>query len=101
MKHTPGPWVAPKEQGNLILPKRNWEDQQIGAIANGMQILVYPCDTMETEANARLIAAAPDLLEACKWAHQFLVSRKDIPPVGEAAQIFDLIAAAIAKAEGK
>ena len=54
--HTPGPWVKDRYQ-QLIA-------------ANGKQVGVWGCGISwvsrdgEAEANARLIAAAPDLLEA-------------------------------------
>lgn len=58
LKHTPGPW------------KLGYSE------TFGHQVLIqteYPCDSTRiilaqshNEANARLIAAAPDLLEACK-----------------------------------
>jgi hypothetical protein len=41
-------------------------------VSKDMQtIAIIPCiNEEEGQANARLIAAAPDLLEACKWASQ-------------------------------
>jgi hypothetical protein len=53
-QHTPGPWCV---KGAAILPEApsfNW----IGS--------VQASNMPEWEANARLIAAAPDLLEACQ-----------------------------------
>lgn len=61
MKHTPGPWVvdpAVRQGFTVYAPKEGFivgtqdEEGRYGAI--------------ESEANARLIAAAPDLLEALK-----------------------------------
>ena len=67
-KHTPGPWT--------ICPTIN---ERIGIIGDGVQIAtVHPTDDItasyfpglrsseEIAANARLIAAAPELLEACR-----------------------------------
>lgn len=56
-KHTPGPWAA-----NPIVT-------QVDAMSDMLPIcqLLWPTDQRseeETEANARLIAAAPDLLHA-------------------------------------
>ncbi|MGC1273212.1 MAG: hypothetical protein WBC44_05855 [Planctomycetaceae bacterium] len=68
VKHTPGPLIAVKgiddepERWTVVVdgPKQ-W---LVATIENGA-----PGDTLETEgANARLFAAAPDLLAACKEA---------------------------------
>lgn len=84
-KHTPGPWYA-TPQGS-----RGFE---IGEVEIGMVIADGPGDP-EAEANARLIAAAPDLFEAAKALEK---CRRDKGWIGPA---LDQIAAAIAKAEGK
>ena len=60
MKHTKGPWMI-KHDGDAI---------QIGQIKSGRFIaMALPCEsdvaTEEDYANAQLIAAAPELLEAC------------------------------------
>lgn len=65
----------------------------------------------ETEANARLIAAAPDLLKAAKYAHAVLDELSSITPEavdpgtwnegGDGFGAFMALRAAIAKAEGK
>lgn len=68
-KHTPGPWVARQEF------KNRW---RIEAMPNGPDfvplsvglacttVLEAGVDDSSTEANARLIAAAPDLLSALR-----------------------------------
>jgi hypothetical protein len=70
-QHTPGPW---QPAGCTVYQADTWRD---GNNLGGRQIArAYPCpiefpDVLPTEedlANARLIAAAPDLLEACKMA---------------------------------
>lgn len=81
-EHTPGPWEAlpPAKLG------KHWRVAQRGMLGGGgvlgsataMWLIAViengaPGDTLETEeANARLIAAAPDLLAACErllpWA---------------------------------
>ena len=53
----------------------------------------------EYEANARLIAAAPDLLEAAKAAVLVLQAANRI--TGKGANAVAALCAAIAKAEGK
>lgn len=93
-KHTPGPWQhsvklsgSENHRGFRILTADGW------ALAD-----VQPADEdgIEGEANARLIAAAPDLLEALKrivgWDAAGLALTED-----HAAQA----CAAIAKAEGE
>lgn len=59
MKHTPGPWRVSEKYPNLIVaidPDTGATDQ----LASACQIM------REWKANARLIAAAPDLLAAAK-----------------------------------
>lgn len=88
-KHTPGPWgfynLTP---GNLVVETR--EGRRIADVA-GIDF--------EADANARLIATAPDLLEAASWARDILVQLKD---AGHSVEI-ELTACerAIAKAEGR
>lgn len=59
----------------------------------------------KTKANARLIAAAPDCYDACRWAHDSLV--RALGDCGLTGKEIDghativAIRAAIAKAEGK
>jgi len=56
MTHTPGPWTTKAVHG---LP-----DEEFTAVIGGdVEICILP---PSGEANARLIAAAPDLLEALK-----------------------------------
>ncbi len=55
-KHTPGPWGISKIGNNY--------DQYMIQAKGGERI----CNTVEGKDNARLIAAAPELLEACETA---------------------------------
>lgn len=57
MSHTPGPWTA---EGSIIGADRTVVAYRVNRPAGGNQRV--------EDANARLIAAAPDLLEACKLA---------------------------------
>lgn len=78
--HTPGPWYA----------EESWVLKDIGDRA--YHITKCADWSEETEANAHLIAAAPDLLEALKGVLR----------VADRATVeFDAARAAIAKAEGK
>ena len=61
-KHTPGPWGA--DDNGDIYAKRNGVNEQI---AFALYDLAYPEHAEwgdEAKANARLIAAAPDMLDA-------------------------------------
>ena len=87
MTHTPGPWrhenYSARQDYDIVGP--NGEDLAfVNPTDGGDDPIVYP-----VEANARLIAAAPDLLEALK-AVVSVADRKTIE--------FDLAHAAIAKA---
>ena len=61
--HTPGPWIVQKEDVSIyagsirVADVRGW---------GGLQY--KPDGAEEMDANARLIAAAPDLLGALCWA---------------------------------
>lgn len=103
-KHTPGPWFVEQNEKTPIYVSPVARHEQI-AICNVMVIDEDPDDDSgewfngdQTKANARLIAAAPDLLEALElMASDYM--RKD--GLG-----FDLIASsmmfkAIAKARGE
>lgn len=64
--HTPAPWyVSPPTAQN---PSR-----AIVTALSGFVVIYDAPLTTETAANARLIAAAPDLLEACRDAALLLV----------------------------
>jgi len=80
--HTPGPWIARKAGGSGWPGQRGWaidynEDQE--------QVV----DFVYEEADARLIAAAPDLLEALECLLK--ADRDDVRAMARAA---------IAKARG-
>lgn len=70
MNHTPGPWVAGLAPRNPH-PDPPGDKWSIQAAMGWWVADIYPyvrgCqDDSETRANARLIAAAPDLLTACE-----------------------------------
>lgn len=84
-KHTPGPWRAMIGESDPLLivgGPNEFPVCEVGSVAGA---------TALDEANANLIAAAPDLLAACQSAMDdgFL-----------AGEALDLVAAAIAKARG-
>ena len=95
-KHTPGPWWADFDGENTF---DGVEIQQVGRlhyvpVAN---VPVDYTDREEREANARLIAAAPDLLEALDEAIEW-DSHDDM---GWPALWLEKAETAIAKAKGK
>lgn len=92
-KHTPGPW-----EQNVELVGGRVNHQIIG----NHQIIadVYPSQPSQTElmANARLIAAAPELLEVCKFAYNEL---SGTPRPEMLLMLREQLKQAIAKATGK
>lgn len=101
MKHTPGPWKVIEQSvslaGGVYGPQtfgqdRNWiADTNVGVAS-------------QRNANERLIAAAPELLEQLKIALRCIeYCRKAHPDVqsGSGIPVETFIKAAIAKAEGK
>jgi hypothetical protein len=96
-KHTPGPWYI--EGGYLICT----DDLEIGAVSSvdrgddGKW-----CHGEATKANARLIAAAPELLQACASIMVSIASKTKYLEGCDCAdcQSIRLVYAAIAKAEG-
>jgi type VI protein secretion system component VasF len=86
--HTPGPWKV--------------VDRHIFTDEKDYQTIAYTDDhrnrqarpAKETEANAQLMAAAPELLEACQRVMQLAIS-------AQGDEIFAEVRAAIAKATQK
>ena len=95
-KHTPGPWKAHRIEKGPGLP-------YTPVAAKTLLAKVYSeafGDFEQSEANARLIAAAPDLLEALRALHSACV--KDGWPVyGAHPAAMNAALAAIAKATGQ
>lgn len=92
-KFTPGPWVADDGEGYSI-----WS-----IWAKGRKLIANVIgDSAETDANASLIAAAPDLLEAAKDAQRILSKLADRPNYAVTVEmvVSDYLGKAIAKAEG-
>lgn len=98
MAHTPGPWEN---------HKWNSEEHQISAKGGTIALVSHDHSLVpedEADANARLIAAAPDLLEACHNAIEayHILAITDISlrlPGFE--DCLAALNAAIAKAEGR
>ena len=100
MKHTPGPWriqeQIDKETGMVYLSGHNW-----GYFAGVIVEMDGGFPSKEGQANARLIAAAPELMEALK---ALISEHQDDPESWFPARLIPIInkaEAAIAKAEEK
>jgi len=89
-KHTPGPWKA-----NLYLGGAYAIDR-IAPNGDRLARVATVDGALETMANARLIAAAPDLLEVVKKCARLHTGRSAPPPA-----ILVEALAAIAKVEGR
>lgn len=97
--HTPGPWAvnySPADGFSVWHDPRQHGDMKRGAVIIAADLRAKP----ETEANARLIAAAPDLLAALRdlleWGRDNTSPRDDNSP----HNLLIAAAAAIAKAGG-
>ena len=96
-KGTPGPWRVSEKRGDLIDIRH--ENNEPGAMSlNLAQVVARQSWLREAEANARLIAAAPELLEALQRCEVVL----SVIPL-EVCDVEDLLhaRAAIAKATGE
>ena len=73
MSHTPGPWTVDSQNGQLWIVG-DPRDNARTIVAQMMSANVTPA----TDANARLIAAAPDMLAALQWAMEHAEWSNDI-----------------------
>lgn len=87
-KHTPGPWVARLEKDGWVVAHNTYD------------CVAYIRTLTVADANAALIAAAPELLEACQAASAYLAD-----PASEFEKnrkvATEMIHSAIARAKGK
>lgn len=98
VQHTPGPWTVSDEidriyNGNVI---RYDTGERNGVVAIACDFNRFDRDA-EREANARLIAAAPELLEAIRAAN---VQRDPRHRISMLVNDWQRIEAAVAKATG-
>ena len=94
MQHSKGPWEVQAPGRIFVVPARNFKPVcEVDAVNRGHD---------EAMANARLIAAAPCLLVACKRSLEMLEARLYLAEIcdNEKAHI-DALKAAIALAEGR
>jgi hypothetical protein len=95
-KHTPGPWH--RRIGRVGNGTPASQHEQV-CNSDGVAVVMLEHDGQpDGDANARLIAAAPDLLEACKDALSSFSAAHAHRRNGNCE--CDVIRAAIAKAEG-
>jgi hypothetical protein len=90
--HTPGPWQCERLLDNKGRPYATYYKAHIDV---GVCMVWAPPGKAEQEANARLISAAPDLLDACK---QYLNAMERY---GHPDKTDRLMRAAIEKATGE
>ena len=90
-KHTPGPWSVDPDRPFLVIDDGH----------NPASVAYIEGDGAEAAANARLIAAAPDLLASCKMLTKALIDLAPYDPDVAVAviAIVECGRAAIAKAE--
>lgn len=104
--HTPGPWIAGELSGaiiskNHILIGYTELPSKLLSETNRSSRAKY----LRREANARLIAAAPELLEACEeaWSelYQYCGANEEGGPMAEGRRyVMELLDKAICKARG-
>lgn len=96
-KHTPGPWKFTEVLNNPLYSNlvcyTEWSPDRKSSV-------VAPTRTAGShEANARLIAAAPDLLEALELLHRICLQTPALANPDD-REVIDQAWAAIAKARG-
>lgn len=116
--HTPGPWRAVMDSwavlndGTRAVVAGDPNDHcqhiaYVSAILPRKRTTSFDAPDADRDANARLIAAAPELLEACETALAFYQRLFGVPAdsmsvkhASEAKEMFAELSAAIAKAKG-
>lgn len=88
-KHKPGPWEF--TENDCGIGDEFHQRYQINGNGYILAVVMTDCESLDNDANARLMASAPELLEALKYARRMVkASECDIA----------FIDAAIAKALG-
>lgn len=109
-KHTPGPWVAKQEYANRWRIESHANGPEFIPISVGIActtVLEVGCGNEDTGANAHLIAAAPELLEALKETLPFMIDIAKArhpqfePTMADDDSAIGKAMRAIAKAEGR
>lgn len=74
-KHTQGPWRVLPDEGEPYLRIRGTRPGtkfKIANVMNGKFDKIHPQEDEENKANARLIAAAPELYDALVYAKEYI-----------------------------
>lgn len=100
-KHTPGPWSVVYEHPYTYVQERAHGNYlaQISHI-NDTYEFDSPLSSLEEQANARLIAASPDLLKALENIEIWMSQDGPIDRMGYDCELAS-IRAAVAKAKGE
>jgi len=93
-KWTPGPWRYDRTNGSPTTGEHMIAGAKPGYLAE-----VRDCGSGDVRANARLIAAAPDMAEALEKALNFITNTES--EMGETLPCGDAARAALAKARGE
>lgn len=95
MKHTPGPWTA---SGNGVHVYKN----KVGlcvAVSYDPHDMTSRSNPPVAQANARLIAAAPEMLEILQAVQEAAAATANY--IGQDGQLIKKVMAVIAKAKGE
>ena len=97
-KHTAGPWATVKDNKGIPIvgTKRSYTTAPLNDLI--VEVNSASFSAKENEANAHLIAAAPDLLGALKAVHISLINDDDYM---KHKPLLETINQALAKAGGK
>jgi hypothetical protein len=107
-KHTPGPWTIEQWQRGskglklaiLAPPDASGDNDYQVAVVSRVYNPLFNETSFPDDANARLIAAAPDMYEALKECEVFISGLK-LDNTVDLPSCLERINAAIARAEGK
>jgi len=99
-QHTPAPWEFGKDRRWLFR-----DDLKHGGNFSSSTVLKIDDDAFRpSEADARLIAVAPELLDACQWMQEFIEAVNEDRVSQDQRDLYTsmmkLASAAIAKARG-
>lgn len=103
-KHTSGPWTANIGGAGCNVALNSTMQAPVVVLINQNWLLTHPELVEEAQANARLIASAPELLTALQAIEKMLISHNAQHPWipgAQAPEALRIIRAAIANATGK
>lgn len=100
--YTPGPWRTAYPEWSVIKAAANMHVATVKWLSVGMQGKARRERLgAESVANARLIATAPELLQALKLYLSTYADTQTHPTVTQEAECINVVRAAVAKAEGR